>query len=207
MARPPDGRAKRRPGVDAQRRHLLDTAIVLFAERGSRQVSINDLCAAAEVSRPTFYRCFTDKDGLVEALYREAVMGPIESIVLSSLATRAREPGWLRRANDEMLDAIFAEAPAAALLFVESADPTSQAHAIIQRAFDDIGATLRKVMRKAGAQPLSPVAQKAMLVACQFIVHDAIQKGLTAKARREAKEATWELAKRVFATPVPKPAP
>ena len=113
MARPPDGRAKRRPGVDAQRRHLLDTAIVLFAERGSRQVSINDLCAAAEVSRPTFYRCFTDKDGLVEALYREAVMGPIESIVLSSLTTRAREPGWLRRANDEMLDAIFAEAPAA----------------------------------------------------------------------------------------------
>jgi AcrR family transcriptional regulator len=196
-----DGRRKPRPGLAAQRRHLLDTAVGLFGERGSRDVSVSDLCHAANISRPTFYRCFPDKDALVATLYREAVLGPIESIVLSSLGARLNEPGWLRRANDDMLDALFAEAHVAALLFVESSDPRSPAHTIIQQAFDDVSATLRDLTLRSGGQPLGPVALKATLVAFQWVVHDAIQKGLTPGARADAKDATWELTQRLFLAP------
>ena len=42
-------------------------------------------------------------------------------------------------------------------------------------------------------------AQKAKLVAYQWVVHDAIQKGLTPAACKDAKDATWELTQRVFA--------
>ena len=193
-----DGRSKKRPGLDAQRRHLLDTAIGLFAKHGSRGVSVKAICDAADVSRPTFYRCFADKDELVEALYDEAVHGPVRSIMLASIAMRGGERGWLKGAIAQMIDAIFERADVASLLFVESSDPSSPAHEIIQRTFDAISASLGEAMERAGAPPLHPVTRKALLVACQWIVHDAIRKGLTREARQDAKDATWELANRAF---------
>jgi len=45
-----DGRSRRRPGVDQQRESIRRTAVSLFAEAGTRNVSIAQICAAAEVS-------------------------------------------------------------------------------------------------------------------------------------------------------------
>ena len=49
-----DGRAKPRPGVDEQRRIIVENAIRLFAASNARSVSILDICRAADISRPTF---------------------------------------------------------------------------------------------------------------------------------------------------------
>ncbi len=52
------------------RRTLSDTAIELFLKRGFDQVSVADVAAAAEVSKPTLFRYFPAKEDLV--LYRIA---------------------------------------------------------------------------------------------------------------------------------------
>lgn len=45
-------------------------AAKVFAERGYRAVSVEDLLKAANISRRTFYKAFTSKDDVAVALYR-----------------------------------------------------------------------------------------------------------------------------------------
>ncbi|MFF8092928.1 TetR/AcrR family transcriptional regulator [Streptomyces sp. NPDC016675] len=42
-----------------------DAAVALFLERGFEQVSVNDIAAAAEISKPTLFRYFPTKEDLV----------------------------------------------------------------------------------------------------------------------------------------------
>ncbi|MEV7787796.1 TetR family transcriptional regulator [Streptomyces sp. NPDC088106] len=50
-----------------QRTHgaIADAAISLFLERGFDRVSVNDIAAAAEISKPTLFRYFPTKEDLV----------------------------------------------------------------------------------------------------------------------------------------------
>jgi AcrR family transcriptional regulator len=56
-----------RADAEANRKRLLDTAELLFAERGT-DVSVADIVAAAGVGPPTLYRHFGAKDGLIRAV-------------------------------------------------------------------------------------------------------------------------------------------
>ncbi|MEN0067808.1 MAG: TetR/AcrR family transcriptional regulator [Myxococcota bacterium] len=62
---------KRRPGIEVQRRRLLDAARRLFAERGVEGISIVDIVEASGVSRQTFYRCFATRDALLSQVFDE----------------------------------------------------------------------------------------------------------------------------------------
>jgi AcrR family transcriptional regulator len=53
---------------DVRRAELLDRALALFVQRGFDNVSLNDLIAAAGVSKGAFYHWFPSKDALVTAL-------------------------------------------------------------------------------------------------------------------------------------------
>lgn len=58
------------PGLRARKKArthdaIADAAIALFLARGFDQVSINDVAAAAEVSKPTLFRYFPTKEDLV----------------------------------------------------------------------------------------------------------------------------------------------
>lgn len=52
---------------------ILAQAGTLFAERGFSAVSINDIVAAAEVSKPTLYYYFPDKEALYSAVLVEII--------------------------------------------------------------------------------------------------------------------------------------
>ena len=60
----------RRPRADAERNRLaiLDAAQRLFAERPPDEVSMDEIALAAGVGKPTLYRRFGDRAGLVRAL-------------------------------------------------------------------------------------------------------------------------------------------
>lgn len=53
------------------RQQILQRALELFAERGYDAVGVQEICAAAGVSKPTLYHYFGNKHGLLEALVRE----------------------------------------------------------------------------------------------------------------------------------------
>lgn len=63
-----DGRTKKRPGQEEQAAIITRAAVDLFSKHGTKPVSIAQICTHADVSRPTFYRCFKDKDELIASM-------------------------------------------------------------------------------------------------------------------------------------------
>jgi AcrR family transcriptional regulator len=61
--------ANRALAASPHRRRILKAASELFASRGARQVTVEDILQSAEVARRTFYRFFRSKDDVLAALY------------------------------------------------------------------------------------------------------------------------------------------
>jgi len=194
-----DGRSKKRPGLEEQRRNIINAAVDLFIEYGSNAISISQICDYAAVSRPTFYRCFKDRDELIYALYQESVNGYVEQIMLEGLNRREKyDSNWMQQALGQLFDAIFANAKMAELVFVEANDPNSPAQAIIDKAFEQAADVMAAFMKKTTGQQPSRVFLKSIMAAHQWIAHDAIRKGLTYEAILEAKAASWELVRKLI---------
>ena len=193
-----DGRSRRRPGVDEQRRILTQAATRLFVERGVAAVSISQVCAVAGVSRPTFYRCFEDKEALVAHIYQIAVSTHIQ-VNLAAVLQEGQTATETQRELDAMIERILERPQMAAFLFQESADDTSPAYAIINATFEEATTRIESWYRERSVSPPARIAVKATMAACQWIVHDAIRKGATSEARADAKQAMWELVRAVFA--------
>ncbi len=194
-----DGRSKKRPGQTEQRSSILKVAVALFCQHGTKTVSISQICQQADITRPTFYRCFKDKDALLEELYQSSVNRAVEDILLRHFDEPGKGLEWIKASLEEVYEAIFKQSELADLLFREAGDPNSPAHAVINAAFDNIAKTL---LHSAGIKKNKSVAIiyfKAIMVANQWIVHDAINKGLTAKSKKEAKEACWMMVSKLFA--------
>ncbi|WP_329564286.1 TetR/AcrR family transcriptional regulator [Kitasatospora sp. NBC_01266] len=64
-ATPPTPSGLREQKKQRARRHLAATALRLFLERGFDEVSVAEVAAAAEVSKPTLFRYFPTKEDLV----------------------------------------------------------------------------------------------------------------------------------------------
>jgi len=193
-----DGRKKKRPGLEEQQRMIIEAAVELFSEHGSRAISVSQICAHADVSRPTFYRCFKDKDELIYTLYQDSVNEHVEEIMLKGLASKQVDEDWIHNALDELIDSIFERSQLAELVFIESNDPHSPAYEIVNAAFEHVADVLEKWISQHTQKRPSRVFLKSIMAACQWIVHDAIRKGLTRKSKAEAREASWQLVNSVL---------
>ncbi|MEU9983187.1 TetR/AcrR family transcriptional regulator [Streptomyces sp. NPDC050856] len=63
---------RRRMGVEERRRQLIEVALDLFGRRSPEEVSIDEIAAAAGISRPLVYHYFPGKQSLYEAALRLA---------------------------------------------------------------------------------------------------------------------------------------
>ncbi|MFI5755425.1 TetR/AcrR family transcriptional regulator [Streptomyces sp. NPDC051569] len=74
---------RRRMGVEERKRQLISVALELFSHRSPEDVSIDEIAAAAGISRPLVYHYFPGKQSLYEAALRHAA---------DELADRFTEP-------------------------------------------------------------------------------------------------------------------
>ncbi|MEE1755204.1 TetR/AcrR family transcriptional regulator [Streptomyces sp. SP18CS02] len=74
---------RRRMGVEQRRQQLIGVALELFSHRSPDDVSIDEIAAAAGISRPLVYHYFPGKQSLYEAALRRAA---------DELASRFQEP-------------------------------------------------------------------------------------------------------------------
>lgn len=74
---------RRRMGVEERRQQLIGVALELFSHRSPDEVSIDEIAAAAGISRPLVYHYFPGKQSLYEAALRRAA---------DELAGRFQEP-------------------------------------------------------------------------------------------------------------------
>ncbi len=183
---------KKRPGMEEQRRLILAAAVDLLSIHGSSGVSVSDICKGAGVSRDTYYRCFADKGSLIDELYQTSVNDHIET-VLGAWDLDYDNPAWLHRVFDQTIDAILERHKVAQLLFVESADPNSHAYRVIHRAFDKAARRMQRWCREAYGRSPSREFLVALLVAAQWLVHNAIVSGMKKRDIDKAKAASEQL--------------
>ncbi|MDQ0796737.1 TetR/AcrR family transcriptional regulator [Streptomyces sp. B1I3] len=135
---------RRRMGVDERRQQLLGVALELFSHRSPDDVSIDEIAAAAGISRPLVYHYFPGKQSLYEAALARAA---------DELAGRFLEPhegplgGRLLRVMGRFFDFVEEHGPGfAALLRGGPAGGSSTANALIdgvrQAAYEQIVAHL-----------------------------------------------------------------
>ena len=67
-----------------KRNRILQTALELFLENGLSGATLDQICAAGEISRSSFYHHFESKEAVAVALYSQAI-GEIHGAIRSSL--------------------------------------------------------------------------------------------------------------------------
>jgi AcrR family transcriptional regulator len=82
------------------RRRILDAAYLLFRARGYARVSVDEIAAAATVTKRTLYRHFESKDVIVEAILEAQ-----HRLALTSSRTLSH----FSRTADELVDVLFSE--------------------------------------------------------------------------------------------------
>ena len=87
-----------RPGELERRAQILDAALDVFTSYGFSKASVTDIAEAANVSRPTLYQYFDNK----EAIYR-AMLEKILFEARTSAAAALAEPGPVRSQLDGYL--------------------------------------------------------------------------------------------------------
>ncbi|MFD4226518.1 TetR/AcrR family transcriptional regulator [Streptomyces sp. NPDC058545] len=138
---------RRRMGVDERRQQLIGVALELFSHRAPDEVSIDEIAAAAGISRPLVYHYFPGKQSLYEAALRRAA---------DELAGRFLEPhegplgARLLRVMGRFFDFVDEHGPGfSALMRGGPAVGSSTANAMIdgvrQAAYEQILAHLRVV--------------------------------------------------------------
>lgn len=95
-------RGARARAREAMRAEVAATVQDLVLERGYEETTVDDICAAAEISRTTFFRYFSSKD---EALF--ATTADAGEFLRDALTARpAGEPPWvaMRHALDPLIE-------------------------------------------------------------------------------------------------------
>lgn len=191
-----DGRSRPRPGVDAQREGIVEAALAVFAERGTN-VSIGELCRAAQVSRPTFYRCFADRDALLRELNDRVLTGPLQ-LNLAAVLTESPTAEGVRAELDAMVERVTARPDLAAFVLAESSDVRSPAWSMARTSWEDASDRIVSWYEARGVSPPSRPALLGAMAACQYVLHDAVRAGAGATAVEQAKRAMWELVAPMF---------
>jgi AcrR family transcriptional regulator len=88
------------------RKRIMAHADRVFAERGFRKVTVEELCADMGMSKRTFYRHFTDRDALVEAILAERVADYVPSII-ENLTSAEPVDRILKRHFDLLIHDVF----------------------------------------------------------------------------------------------------
>ncbi|WP_431979832.1 TetR/AcrR family transcriptional regulator [Streptomyces qinglanensis] len=148
-------RRKRRMGVEERRQQLIDVALDLFSRRSPENVSIDDIAAAAGISRPLVYHYFPGKHSLYEAAVRRAA---------EELTGRFAEPpegplsGRLLRVMGRYFDFVAEHGPGfSALLRGGPAMGADPARARTSAMIDEVRATAcRHVLGHLGVETPGP---------------------------------------------------
>ena len=204
MVRKPSGKsatAIRKPGPsgvqlgeESARALVLRGAAMLFAERGVRVASVEDLLAAAGISRRTFYRLYESKEDVAEALYR---LGTENLLAACRLAVSA-ETDPIRQLQG-CIDAHLKNArDMGRLVFVlggEAQRLESSLHARRTEVHDVLVQMLHDGMPQRGGRRVDPLLLRALVLALEGVTRIVLEEG---DEGRHVTEASIERARRVM---------
>ena len=125
--------------LDRRRRRIASAALALFATRGYNATSVEEVVAAAKVSKSAFYEFFTSKEDCFRELL-EVEGGALIRDVLSAAATGHDHHERLRLGITTFVRSCFERSSVARLLIVESVGLSESVDTVryeLQRRFAD----------------------------------------------------------------------
>jgi len=110
----------RRPGRAAVRRRLLDAALEVFAERGYASANLDQVAAAAGLTKGAIYSNFASKDELFFAMMHDQALNRVEA-VRAAVEADPRAPRGEQSLHDigRLLTAAFTEQREWQLVFLD----------------------------------------------------------------------------------------
>ena len=188
----PSGATGVQLGETTARAMVLMGAAGVFATRGVRAASVNDLLAASGISRRTFYRLYTSKEDVALALYQ---LGTERLLAMCRAAiARTRDP---IRQLEGCIDAHLQNARTVGrLVFVlggEASRQESALHAPRMETHDALVAMLMQGVEDGGR--IDPLLFRALVLALEGVTRMVLEEG---DEGRQVSDAAIERARRVM---------
>src|SRR6266853_4127997 len=129
-------KARRPPTKEARvkRRHIIDSAALLFDEKGYHQISMEDIASASGLAKPSLYHYFTGKAQILFEIHREFIMPLLERESERARSGISAVDELRAIATDVMR--LFSEKPGHMRVFFEhlrDLDPTERAQVLTHR--------------------------------------------------------------------------
>lgn len=181
----------------SSRGQILLGAAAAFGARGYAEASVEDILAAAKVSRRTFYRFFRSKEDVFEQLFESAAILFIQAI--RAAATAGGDPDeTLSRCIDAYLDLPRTAGPLFHVFHHEANRPGSPLHARRERVIDEL-----VEMFDTGHRALHQVPADRLILRGLVAALERISTSTTDTAA--AKAAMMHTVRTMFATPMVAP--
>lgn len=181
-------------GEAAARAQILQGAAVVFADRGVRAASVEDLLAASGISRRTFYRLYQSKEDVVEALYHLGTQGLLDACRRAV----SRETDPLRQLQG-CIDAHLRNAhDIGRLVFVlggEAQRLESSLHARRMQVHEILVTMLLEGTPTRGGKRVDPLLLRALVLALEGVTRIVLEEG---DEGRHVTDASIERARRVM---------
>ena len=159
------------------RRRILEATFVVLSRRGRKKLQLQEVAAEAGVSRPSVYRHFGDKDGLLEAfaLYEEDrfIAG------LTSATAGLRGSDRVEAALKFIVDYQFTHSPAA-LVKLEPGHSLAQ----MTRVLPAMEAGMRRILTGDDADVAA--AAVVRIAVCHYLIAGHTRAGFLAELRYAA---------------------
>jgi AcrR family transcriptional regulator len=94
----------REKSASKKRSAILTTGFTLMMKHGIERISVDEICRKAGVSKMTFYKYFTNKQALMEAIFKEQVQimeSRIDAIRKSDLSNQEKIKAFIRLKLDQ----------------------------------------------------------------------------------------------------------
>lgn len=147
-------------------------SIPVFVARGLAETTVNDLLAAAKVSRRTFYKYFDGKLDVLEGIYRTAVQ--LLLMRFREMRTGAgSSEAWLRAMVERFFDYHLAVGPIIRLMHEEALRADSPLAAHRRQALRELQALLAERFLGEGLAH-APLTYQALLWAMEAASHELL---------------------------------
>lgn len=179
--------------VSARREHLIDTALVLFAERGYHATGIDTILGRARISKKTLYRHFRSKDELILAALKK-YDGLFRNNFMRQVEARAEDPRERLLAMYDVAGDWFVQDDFFGCIYINATSEFSAPDTPIRKACQEFKAMIRgyieDLCERAGApDPAALAAELAIVLEGAIVTAQVAQDGgKAAKVARSAAE-------------------
>jgi len=174
-----------------QRTHIQLAAIAVFARKGLGETTVNDLLAAAQVSRRTFYKYFENKMQVLEGIYQSAVALLLSRFMAMQDLAGSSE-AWLHAMVARYFDYHLAVGPIIRLMQEEALRADSPLAAHRQRAHGEMARLLAERLHGAGQQH-EPLTYRALIWAMEAASLDLLGRAASREDIEQAKRVLSQL--------------